>query len=190
MRSLSPIFILPMLFAFGITFAQHTTASHILVGYRINPSTAVSKETNFEQNHRMFLAAVKATNLDKLIATNGKLTIFAPTDAAFEKISKATLKELMKPEHVKELRALLSYHIVADDFDASKILKALSKGSGVTTLTTVQGNQLTVSMRGINIILTDDLGNEAIITNADLLRDEGVVHAIDTVMKPCNMARF
>ena len=73
---------------------------------------------------------------------------------------------------------------MAGKLSASKILKAISRGEGKATFTTIQGNKIKASMNGIDIILTDTYGNKAKIVLADSNQSNGVIHEIDSVFLP------
>lgn len=60
----------------------------------------------------------------------------------------------------------------------------IKKGHGKTNLKTVQGEDLTASMSGKNIILTDAKGGTATVTTADVFQSNGVIHVVDTVLMP------
>ena len=135
-------------------------------------------------HHYTLLEAVKAANLDKILDENGPFTVFAPSDMAFKKLSKVNLRELLLPENKQELFSLLTYHIVAGNITASKILKALCNGNGKASFTTVQGDKIYASMDGLDIILTDRAGNKAKITSADANQRNGIIHEIDSVILP------
>ena len=83
---------------------------------------------------------------------------------------------------------MLSYHIVAGQLTASRMLRAIGRGNGMASFTTVQGKKLIAHLDGYDIVLTDPMGNTARITAADLnLENEGVVHEIDSVILPAQM---
>lgn len=136
------------------------------------------------EKYKTLLAIIKATDYEDLMDHSGPFTVFAPSNLAFEKLSGSSLDDLMRPDHKKELRALMSYHIVAGKFSASKILKALSRGRGKTTLTSLQGDIITATMKGIDIILNDSFGNSATIVVADANQENGIIHEIDAVIRP------
>ena len=135
-------------------------------------------------HHFTLLEAVRAANLDKILNEDGPFTVFAPSDMAFKKLSKIDLKELLLPENKRELFSLLTYHIVAGNLTASNILKAMCRGNGKASFTTVQGEKIYASMEGLDIVLSDKLGNRAKITSADANQCNGVIHEIDSVIMP------
>ena len=135
-------------------------------------------------DHQTLAEAVKAAELDEVLNSDGPFTIFAPFDRAFERITPEKLNELMHPENKDELKTLLSYHIIAGELTASKMLLAMCRGAGTAKFRTIQGDIISASMDGIDIVLTDSLGNEAKIVSADDNRCNGVIHVIDGVIFP------
>lgn len=154
---------------------------------KMDPEKSIIKNTKTSENHKTLLAAMKAADLEEILDYAGPFTVFAPSDLAFEKLPKEKVAELLSPNNKKELKALLTYHIVAGNFSASKILKAMCRGNGKASFTTVQGDELTFTMEGVDIILTDNLGNKAKITTADANQCNGVIHQIDSVIRPAKL---
>jgi len=183
MKFLPPIFVTFIALVGTVAFAQYKPSSILLTAYS-STTTKLVKETNTDANHSMFLNAIEVAGLDALLESKGKFTIFAPSDVAFNKLSKGEFETLLLPENVEKLRAMLSYHIIIGEFTAATILKTLCNSQGITRYTTVQGNKITATMNGIDIVLTDHMGNTAIITKADIMKSNGVIHDIDTVMHP------
>ncbi|MGO4918881.1 fasciclin domain-containing protein [Maribacter spongiicola] len=153
----------------------------------IQSEKSIIESTATNENHSTLLNALRATNLDKVLNYSGEFTVFAPSNLAFEKLSKATIDKLYNPENKKLLKAMLSYHIIADKLSASTILKAMCRGNGIAKFTTIQGEKITATMRGIDIVLTDKSGNSAIIVTADSNQSNGIIHEIDTVFIPEKM---
>ncbi|SHK25586.1 Uncaracterized surface protein containing fasciclin (FAS1) repeats [Maribacter aquivivus] len=153
----------------------------------IQPEKSIIERTASFENHSSLLNALRATNLDKVLDYTGEFTVFAPSNLAFEKLSKATIDKLFDPENKKALKAMLSYHIIADKLSASSILKAMCRGNGIAKFTTIQGDKITATMKGIDIVLTDKSGNSAIITTADSNQSNGIIHEVDTVFVPEKM---
>lgn len=136
----------------------------------------------------MLLAAVKATDIDEILKKSGPFTVFAPSDAAFQRFSSDKLEKLMNSNDKSKLKTLLSYHIVAGKLTASRILKAMCRGNGKASFTTIQGKKLQAHMEGFDIVLTDSLGNTARIVQADVSQhNDDIVHEIDSVIVPTQM---
>ncbi|MBR9854306.1 MAG: fasciclin domain-containing protein [Algicola sp.] len=168
------------LLGLGLAFSLFTSAQ--------NTSNTLSYATDKFDNHKILFNAVNATELGALLAKSGPFTIFAPSDAAFAKFSNNKITELINAEDKRALKSLLTYHIVAGQLTASRMLRAIGRGNGTAAFTTVQGKKLTVHLDGYDIVLTDPVGNTARITTADLnLENKGVIHEIDSVILPAQM---
>lgn len=136
------------------------------------------------KDHTTLVAAVKAADLVETLKGAGPFTVFAPTNAAFDKIPKATLDGLMKPESKKALAGILTYHVVAGKHDAASIAKAIEEGKGKASFKTVAGGMLTATMEGKDVILTDAKGGKSKVTIADVMQSNGVIHVVDSVLMP------
>lgn len=145
---------------------------------------SIIESTAYSGNHITLLQAVRAVDLDRILNEQGPFTVFAPSDMAFNKLSRDKMAELFLPENKKELHSLLTYHIVAGNLTASKMLIAMSRGNGKASFTTLQGNKIFASMKGTDIIITDNFGNTAKITTADSNQCNGIIHEIDSVILP------
>lgn len=136
------------------------------------------------KDHTTLVAAVKAAELVETLKGKGPFTVFAPTNAAFDKVPKATLDTLMKPESKKALTGILTYHVVAGKQDAAAITKAIEDGKGKATFKTVAGGTLTATLEGKNVVLTDEKGGKSTVTIADVMQSNGVIHVVDSVLMP------
>ena len=130
------------------------------------------------------VAAVKAAGLVETLSGNGPFTVFAPTNAAFDKLPAGTVETLVKPENKGTLTKILTYHVVAGNADSKSILKAIKKGGGKAEFKTVSGGTLTAMLEGSNVVLMDEKGGKSIVTTADVRQSNGVVHVIDSVVLP------
>lgn len=130
------------------------------------------------------VAAVKAAGLVETLSGTGPFTVFAPTNAAFDKLPAGTVDGLLKPENMEKLKSVLTYHVVAGKFDAAAVTDAINKGNGKYTVTTVQGGKIDLSLKDGKVMLTDANGGMATVTMADVAASNGVIHAIDTVVMP------
>jgi len=133
-------------------------------------------------DHTTLVAAVTAAGLAETLSGTGPFTVFAPTNAAFDKLPAGTVESLLEPANLKTLQGILTYHVVAGKIDSKAVVAAIKKGKGKAVLTTVQGGTLTASMKGKNVIVTDEKGGVATVTAVDLNASNGVVHVIDTVL--------
>ena len=135
-------------------------------------------------DHTTLVAAVKAADLVATLKSEGPFTVFAPTNAAFDKLPEGTVASLLKPENKAQLAKILTYHVVSGNLDASAVLDAIKKGDGKVVLTTVSGGKLTATLDMGKVKLTDEAGNSAFVTAADLKGTNGVIHVIDSVVLP------
>ena len=136
------------------------------------------------QDHQTLVAAVKAAGLVDTLAGRGPFTLFAPTDAAFDKLPAGTVSTLLKPASRGQLRSVLTYHVVPGNVSSGQLVKAIRKGGGQATLKTVQGGTLTARLSGGSVSITDAAGESAKVTNADLVQSNGVIHVTDAVSLP------
>jgi uncharacterized surface protein with fasciclin (FAS1) repeats len=130
------------------------------------------------------VSAVTAAGLVETLSGTGPFTVFAPTNAAFAKIDKATLDGLLKPESKDKLGGILKYHVVAGNVKAADVVKLITDGNGTATIKTVGGGSLKASMKDDKVMLTDAKGGKSTITATDIAASNGVVHTIDTVVMP------
>jgi uncharacterized surface protein with fasciclin (FAS1) repeats len=135
-------------------------------------------------DHTTLVAAVKAADLVATLKSAGPFTVFAPTNAAFNKLPEGTVANLLKPENKAQLAKILTYHVVSGNLDAAAVMDAIKKGNGKAVLTTVSGGKLTASLDMGKVKLTDESGKSAYVTVADLKGTNGVVHVIDGVVLP------
>ena len=136
------------------------------------------------KNLSTLVAAVKAADLVETLGGEGPFTVFAPTNDAFDKLPEGTVDTLLKPENKEKLSGILTYHVVKGSLDAKAVAEAIKKGDGKATLETVAGGEITASMDGDKVIITDAKGGKATVTTADVYQKNGVVHVIDTVLMP------
>ena len=130
------------------------------------------------------VAAVKAAGLVETLSGAGPFTVFAPNNAAFDKLPAGTVDGLLKPESLDKLKAVLTYHVISGKFDAATVIDAINKNNGKYTVTTVQGGKIVLSLKDGKVLLTDANGGTASVVLADVAASNGVIHAIDTVVMP------
>lgn len=137
-------------------------------------------------DHTTLVTAVKAAGLVSTLKSKGPFTIFAPNNAAFDKLPKETVERLLQPDDKLKLMNILTYHVVRGVQDANTILTAIKKGNGTATLTTVHGASLSASIKDGNVVLTDEIGRQTKVITTDLQATNGIIHVIDTVLLPKN----
>lgn len=135
-------------------------------------------------NFTTLVAAVKAAGLVETLNSEGPFTVFAPVNAAFDKLPEGTVATLLKPENKGTLTAVLTYHVVAGKFMAADVIAAIKGNNGSFAVETVQGGMLTATIKDGKVILTDEKGGMSTVVMTDVAASNGVIHAIDTVVMP------
>ncbi len=153
-------------------------------GAEMYPTKTIVENAVNSPIHKTLVAAVKAGGLVDTLNSAGPFTVFAPTDDAFTKLPAGTVDTLVKPENKDILDKILTYHVVAGRISSKQLEGMIKKSGGRATLKTVQGEDLTATMSGGKIMLTDAKGGMATITTVDVFQSNGVIHVIDTVLMP------
>jgi uncharacterized surface protein with fasciclin (FAS1) repeats len=146
--------------AVALTFAAHAASAADLV------DTAAAAKFN------TLVAAVKAAGLVDTLKGPGPFTVFAPTDDAFARLPAGTVESLLKPENKAQLQKVLKYHVVAGKVLAKDVMK-------LDSATTVEGSSVAVKTSGGSVML-----NDARVVKADVPASNGVIHVIDSVLRP------
>lgn len=136
------------------------------------------------ENFTTLVAALKQAGLAETFMKEGAYTVFAPTNDAFAKIPKATLDTLMSEAGKATLQNLLKYHVVSGEFKADAVMKAIADNKNAYNVTTLSGENITLSVNDGKVMIKDANGNMSTVVIADVDASNGVIHAIDTVIMP------
>lgn len=153
-------------------------------GAPMYPSKNIIENAVNSKDHTTLVAAVKAAGLVDTLQGEGPFTVFAPTNAAFEKLPAGTVDMLLKPENKEKLVEVLTYHVVPGKWSAEQIMAEVEKNGGKYEAKTVEGDMLTFAMKDGKLWVMDESGNTAEVTIADVNQSNGVIHVIDTVLLP------
>ena len=159
-------------------------ATVMVGGAEMYPTRNIIQNAVNSQDHTTLVAAVKAAGLVDTLSGSGPFTVFAPTNAAFAKLPAGTVDTLLKPENKAMLTKVLTYHVVPGRVSAGDLMTKIANGGGMAKLTTVEGGTLTAKMMGGNVVLVDEKGGMATVTQADVFQSNGVIHVTDTVSMP------
>ncbi|WP_420382841.1 fasciclin domain-containing protein [Novosphingobium sp.] len=159
-------------------------ADQMVGGANMSAKMNIVQNASKSADHTTLVAAVKAAGLVDTLSGMGPFTVFAPTNEAFAKLPAGTVDTLLLPENKAKLASILTYHVVAGKMTAKAIMMAIKAGNGTATLTTVQGEPLMASLKNGHVILTDAKGGMSMVTIADVMQSNGVVHVVDTVLMP------
>jgi uncharacterized surface protein with fasciclin (FAS1) repeats len=153
-------------------------------GAAMYPTKNIVANAMNSQDHTTLVAAVKAAGLVETLEGTGPFTVFAPVNAAFDKLPAGTVNTLLKPENKDALVKVLTYHVVAGRIGSKELVAMIKKGHGKSELKTVEGGTLTATLMDGKVMLTDEKGGMATVTIADVYQSNGVIHVIDTVLMP------
>ena len=141
-------------------------------GALMTPDKDIVDNAVNSSDHTTVVAAVKAAGLVETLKSAGPFTVFAPTNAAFEKLPAGTVETLLKPENKAKLTSVLTYHVVKGAYRMAD----LTDGQ---VLTTVNGQTLTVHKTDGKLMI-----NNASVTIPDVISSNGVTFVVDTVLLP------
>lgn len=176
------ILALGLLVGLNVTVNAQTTK---VGGEEMYPAKNIVENAVNSKDHTTLVAAVKAAGLVETLTTPGPFTVFAPVNNAFNNLPAGTVDMLLKPENKEKLVGVLTYHVVAGDYDFKALKSLIKKGKGTATLPTVSGGSLSFMMNGDhNITVWDANGNYANISTYDVYQSNGVIHVIDKVLLP------
>ncbi len=164
----------------GTAFARNPMVG----GAAMYPTRTIVANAVNSRDHTTLVSAVKAAGLVDTLSGPGPFTVFAPTNAAFAKLPAGTVDTLVKPENKAMLTGILTYHVVPGRITAEMIAANARAHHGRATYTTVQGEPLTFMQAGRGWAITDAKGGHAMITIANVMQSNGVIHVIDTVLMP------
>jgi uncharacterized surface protein with fasciclin (FAS1) repeats len=123
------------------------------------------------------VTAVEAAGLAETLSGTGPLTVFAPTNDAFDALPAGTVETLLKPKNQDQLSSILTYHVVDGE-----VMSADVKPGAVKTVNGETFDVATGMDGGVEI--TDGQGNTATVTTTDIVASNGVIHVIDSVLLP------
>ena len=135
-------------------------------------------------DHTTLVAAVQAAGLVETLKGPGPFTVLAPVNAAFDALPAGTVDTLLKPENKDQLVKILTCHVIPAKALAADISKMAMDDGGAHMVDTVGGCKLTLKADGGKVTVTDENGNVANVTIADVIQSNGVIHVIDKVLLP------
>ena len=170
--------------ALAMTAVPATAKNPMVGGAAMSPTKNIVQNAVNSKDHTTLVAAVKAAGLVETLSGKGPFTVFAPTNKAFAKLPAGTVETLVMPENKGTLTTILTYHVVPGRITAGQIQSLAARNRGVATLKTVQGQNLKFMKHGKGFMITDAKGGTAMITIANVMQSNGVIHVIDTVLMP------
>lgn len=185
-------------YATGLTTGIATLATIVLLAQpglaQQNPMVGGAPmfvEKNIVENavnsadHTTLVAAVKAAGLVETLQSDGPFTVFAPVNAAFDKLPAGTVETLLKPENKDMLTKVLTAHVVAGKLSGAEIMRrAKSSKDGFFHMQTVSGDALSAQVKNGALYIYDESGGAGKVTIADVNQSNGVIHVTDSVLVP------
>lgn len=126
-----------------------------------------------DEDFSILVEAIEAADLTETLSASGPVTVFAPTNEAFEALPEGTLDELLLPENQDLLRQVLTYHVLQDEVPAAEVTTG--------EVPTAAGTPISIQ---VDEATGDVMVNEAMVVTPDIQASNGVIHAIDQVILP------
>lgn len=188
-----------LVFSFTVTIAcaqvqiPDTAAAHkvktpkpkMVNGAPMMANLNIIENVSRAKDYSILLNAIKVAGLTQTFESKGPITIFAPTDEAFNKLPIGKLDTLFQPGHQYELSNLIAYHAIAGKVSAKDIAKDIKEHKGKATYVTLAGGKLAATIdANRNIVLTDETGGKCTISRFDIEQKNGMLHVVNSVFVP------
>lgn len=134
-------------------------------------------------NFKTLVAALSAVNLVETFDSPGEYTVFAPTDAAFDKLPDGTVNNLVTKEKAT-LKKVLAYHVIPAKITSTKLVEAIKANRNYYMMQTMGGETLVATIKNGKVEIIDGNGNRSTVVITDVDASNGVIHAIDSVIMP------
>ena len=157
---------------------------HVIDRVLLPPNKTIVETAQSLAAFSILVEAVVAADLQATLSGKGPFTVFAPTNEAFAKLPAGTVENLLKPENKDTLVKILTCHVVGKAVMAEALVGMIKADGGSHPVPTLGGCTLQASLDGDMVKLTDEAGDVATVTIADVVQSNGVIHVIDTVMLP------
>jgi uncharacterized surface protein with fasciclin (FAS1) repeats len=153
-------------------------------GAVLDPAATIAANVARAPNLTVLVKALAAAGLTDTLTGPGPYTLLAPTNDAFGRLQPGTVDTLLKPENRASLVKLLDYHIIAGRITTHDLRARIAAGSGSATLTSLEGDPLTVSLTSDVLTLTDVNGNRSYIQTGDVPQSNGLIQVVNGVLIP------
>lgn len=154
-------------------------------GAAMYPNRNIVQNAVNSRDHTTLVSAVQAAGLADTLMGAGPFTVFAPTNAAFDRLPAGTVSNLMMPQNRDQLRSVLTFHVVPGNYSAAELKSLIAASPNrVATLRTVNGGMLRVTMEGNNIVLMGENNSKAYVTQGDVRQSNGMIHVVNGVLIP------
>lgn len=167
------------------TAAPASTAGTVMLGgAAMYPDRTIVANASNSRDHTTLIAAVNAAGLVDTLNGTGPFTLFAPTNAAFDRLPAGTVDSLLKPENKTMLTNVLTYHVVPGTYTVADLRSRMAASGGIAELRTVNGGTIRVGMEGNNIVVRDAKNGKSYVTQNNVMQSNGVIHVVNGVLLP------
>lgn len=177
------------LFAQVVDSAHQTGAPQPVLkndeGAKMRPSDDATTNIYNSPEFWSFYRTIRFANLSETIRSRGPITVFAPDNDAFAKMSPGKLDSLLNTKRQPDLIAMVTYHVIPGVLKVKDILHEIRENNGTATFITLTGNKLMAKLdANRNIVLIDENGGQSVISKFDIPQNNGVIHIINAVLIP------
>ena len=188
-----------MILCGGMLYAQTTTVTNpvndtvrakwgkikIVDGVKMISSNDVMENISLSKEYSTLVSVINNAGLTETFKSKGPITVFAPTNEAFNKLPQGELDTLLRPDHKDYLSYLLTYHAIAGRLTSKDIAHKINSNNGTAVLTTLAGSKITATIdENRNIVLTDENGGQSIISRFDIAQSNGILDIVTAVLVP------
>jgi uncharacterized surface protein with fasciclin (FAS1) repeats len=148
-------------------------------------SNDIIENITLSKEYTTLVSVINDAGLTETFKSKGPITVFAPTNQAFEKLPQGKLDSLLQPSQKDYLSYLLAYHAIAGRLTAKDIAHKINSNNGEATFTTLAGSKITAKIdENRNIVLIDENGGESIISRFDVEQRNGLLDVVTAVLVP------
>lgn len=155
-----------------------------LAGAQMLGTRTITDNVAAAPNLRSLARAVGVSDAGRSLSATGPVTVFAPSDEAFARMSPGVVDQLLLPANRATLNRLVNYHVVPGTITLEQLRTRIDRSGGVARLATIDGAVLLAKREGDAVALTDTQGNKSYIETPDVQQTDGVFHVINGVMIP------
>lgn len=157
----------------------------IVDGAEMISSNDIIENIGQSKEYTTFVTVIEDAGLTETFKSKGPITVFAPTNQAFEKLPAGELDTLLKPDHKLDLNYLITSHAIAGKVTAKDIAKKINSNNGQATFTTIAGSKLIAKIdANRNIVLVDENGGECVISRFNIQQSNGILYVVNSVLIP------
>ena len=154
-------------------------------GTKMVSSNNIIENIKLSNEYSVLVTAIEDAGLTETFKSKGPITLFAPTNQAFEKLPAGELDTLFKPSHKLDLNYLITSHAIVGSLSVRDIQRKINSNKGEATFRTIAGTTLIAKIdANRNIVLIDDNGGESIISKFDIQQSNGMLHIVNAVLVP------